>query len=488
MEARSVWELLARTAEARPHHLAVHAPEGMSTYAEWVRAIEATAAGFVAQGIVPGSSVVLHLNHGAAYARCMLALWRIDAIAVPAHASLRADQLSHVIEDAKAGFLISRRAPDSLPEPLVVIDPDAEGHAAGLSPSQRSGADVATVLYTSGSTGRPKGILVSHDNLVAGSRIVCAYLGLAADDRILSVLPFNFDYGLNQLLDACRVGATLLFARSPMPGHVAETLRAGGATVLAGVPPLFAQLASARSPALRTAVPRLRRITSSGGSFPSALIERYREAWPHVDIHVMYGLSEAFRSTHLPPSELSRRPGSMGRAIPETELFVVDAQGKLLGPGEEGELVHAGPTVALGYLDRPSETARRFRPHPLRPDETAVYSGDLVRMDEEGYFYFVGRSDKMIKTSGFRVSPEEVEEIILGTGLVDEAVVHGVPDEMLGQAIEAFVVPKDDTTDEANLQRAIGRKAPAHLRPKRIRFLNDLPRTASGKVDRKAVV
>lgn len=482
-----MYELLRRGVERHPERTAIAEPKGEHTYGALGREVDAFAGALVDAGLRPGDPVVIYLAHGSDFARALLAVWRADAVAVPAHKSFVASQLDHLLSDSGAKMVIAAGLPKGMAvEPGVVVAPDGRSETSIPLPS-RAHRDLAAIMYTSGSTGRPKGILISHDNLVAGSRIVSTYLELTAEDRLLNVLPYCFDYGLNQLLDALRLGATTAFAKSTMPAHVVQALKETRATVLAGVPPLWVQLASERSPAFETELPDLRMITCSGGVFGPSLIEQYQAGWPNVAIHIMYGLSEAFRSTHLPPEQLTQRPRSMGHAIPETEILVVDEAGRPVEPGVEGELVHAGPTVSLGYLDRPEAQAERFKPHPLRPDEVAVYSGDRVVMDEEGYLYFRGRMDAMIKTSGFRVSPEEVEDLVRSTGLVEEVVARGIPDEALGQAIEIFVIPKEAGLAEGDLLSQVRRIAPPHLRPKQVSFRDDFPKTASGKIDRKRI-
>src|SRR5256885_3696457 len=259
---------------------------------------------------------------------------------------------------------------------------------------------------------------------------------------------------------------------------------------MAAVPILWIQLIQRLSPMRSLSLPHLRYITNSGGVFPVELVKQYRAHFPHTRIFLMYGLSEAFRSTYLPPEEIDRRPGSMGRAIPETEILIVDAEDRECAPGQPGELVHAGPTVALGYWNRPEATAAVYRPHPLRPGsgERVVYSGDLVRRDEEGFLYFVGRRDQQIKSHGFRVSPEEVEEALQRSGLVAEAVAQGVPDEVAGQAIVAHVVPRapESFTPDALLAFCAD-TMPRYMVPRRIEVHAAFPRTSSGKLDRKAV-
>ena len=226
---------------------------------------------------------------------------------------------------------------------------------------------------------------------------------------------------------------------------------------------------------------------------PQDVLAALRKMLPTTNVFLMYGLTEAFRSTYLPPSELDRRPTSMGKAIPDTEIILVDSDGRRCGPGETGELVHRGPTVSMGYWGQPELTAERLRPNPFVPrelgnDEKVCYSGDLVRMDEDGFLYFVGRRDNMIKSSGFRISPTEVEEVLFQSGRVQMAAVIGVPDAVLGQTITAFVVPAEgNSLDEEALRSHCAEKMPPYMTPKVFEILERMPRTSSGKVDYPAL-
>ena len=273
---------------------------------------------------------------------------------------------------------------------------------------------MAAILYTSGSTGKPKGVVLSHRNMLAGAHSVAEYLDNRPDDRLLAVLPFSFDYGLSQLTTAFVAGARAVLMDYLLPRDVVQRVAREGITGLAAVPPMWVQLATLEWPA--AAVDSLRYITNSGGAMPRATLAALRRALPKTNAFLMYGLTEAFRSTYLPPAEIDRRPDSIGKAIPNAEILVVREDGTPCAPGEPGELVHRGALVGMGYWNDPAKTAERFRPAPgqypgLPIPELAVWSGDTVRMDEDGFLYFIGRKDDMIKTSGYRVSPTEIEEV-----------------------------------------------------------------------------
>jgi len=353
--------------------------------------------------------------------------------------------------------------------------------------------DLAAILYTSGSTGKPKGVMLSHANVMAGSSIVSTYLGINEGDRILAILPFSFDAGLNQLMTAFQQGGTLVLMTFVFAREIVQMLLKKQITGLAGVPTLWSLLAQPNSTLPKQPLPDLRYITNTGGAMPQTVLATLRKELHTTKIFLMYGLTEAFRSTYLPPEELDRRPTSMGKAIPNTDILVVNEQGLPCKPGEIGELVHRGPTVSMGYWGQPELTAHVLRPHPFLPPEVGgaervCYSGDLVKMDEDGFLYFVGRRDTLIKSSGYRISPTEVEEVLFQSGVVRQAAVIGIPDEVLGQTIKAFIVCKNgDGIDTNALLGFCAEKMPRHMMPKMVEVLDELPKTSSGKVDYPAL-
>jgi amino acid adenylation domain-containing protein len=457
------------------------------TYAELAARARRFAARLQRHRLEPGDRVAIFLDKTLASVVALYGTWLAGGVAVPINEGLRSRQVEHIVRHSGSRLFVSES------RRLSRIDAGATGDATvlavGKDPDQervfvpqRGGREPAVILYTSGSTGRPKGILISHENLLAGARIVARYLEIRSDERILSVLPFSFDYGLNQLLTAVATGATLVLQRSHFPADIYRSLERHAITGMAGVPPLWIQLLA--GPLTQQAFPHLRYLTNSGGVFPSDLVTHVRRVLPDTRLYLMYGLSEAFRSTYLPPEELERRPGSMGRAIPETEIYVLDEDGRDCAPGVVGELVHRGPTVALGYWRDPEATAAVFRD---RAGECVVYSGDLVRRDEDGFLYFVGRRDQLIKCHGYRVSPDEVEETIFASGVVSEVIVHGVPDPVSGQAIVAHVVPRTAAFSEDELLGYCRREMPSYMVPRAVHTHAALPRTASGKLDRKAI-
>jgi acyl-CoA synthetase (AMP-forming)/AMP-acid ligase II len=298
---------------------------------------------------------------------------------------------------------------------------------------------------------------------------------------------------MNQLMTAFEKGGTLVLINFTFAREIVQALLKERITGLAGVHTLWSLLAQTSSTLAKQLFPDLRYITNTGGAMPQSVLKILRTALPTTKVFLMYGLTEAFRSTYLPPEELDRRPTSMGKAIPDTEILVLNEEGRPCKPGEPGELVHRGPTVSLGYWNRPEETARVLRPNPLLPPEMGdcekvCFSGDVVKMDGDGFLYFVGRRDTMIKSSGFRISPTEVEEVLFQSGKLRGAAVIGIPDEVLGQTVKAFVVPRDgEHLDSEILQAACAEKMPRYMVPKVIEVVAELPKTSSGKVDYPAL-
>lgn len=331
--------------------------------------------------------------------------------------------------------------------------------------------------------------MLSHSNVIAGSSIVSTYLEITSAERILAVLPFSFDAGMNQLMTAFHKGGTIVLINFVFARDIVKVLLKERITGLAGVPTLWSLLAQPNSTLQKQPLPDLRYITNTGGAMPQTVLAALRKALPTTKVFLMYGLTEAFRSTYLPPSEIDRRPTSIGKAIPDTEILVINENGHLCKPGEIGELVHRGPTVSMGYWGRPEDTAKALRPNPLLPPELGdcervCYSGDLVKTDEEGFLHYVGRRDTMIKSSGFRISPTEVEEVLFQSGQLRQAAVIGIPDEALGQTIKAFVVARDGSTLSTEALLAwCGEKMPRYMVPKTVELLDELPKTTSGKVD-----
>jgi acyl-CoA ligase (AMP-forming) (exosortase A-associated) len=484
-------------------------------YAGLAAAVRAAAGALLGAGIGRGERVAVYLEKRIENVAAMFGAALAGAVFVPVNPLLKPEQVAYILADCNVRVLVTsserlaQLAPvlAGCPDLRCVLSTGTPGSAAVLDGVRLCGwdaaqagpddavlrarraidADVAAILYTSGSTGRPKGVVLSHRNMVAGAYSVAEYLALTPADRVLSVLPLSFDYGLSQLTTAFLAGATAvlinhLFARDIVKAVLEERI-----TGLAAVPPLWIQLAALAWPSGCT----LRYLTNSGGAMPVETVHALRAALPQAQLFLMYGLTEAFRSTYLPPSELERRPDSMGKAIPNAQVMVVRPDGTPCAPDEPGELVHRGALVSLGYWNDPVKTAERFRPAPgqnpgLTIVEMAVWSGDTVRMDAEGYLYFVGRSDDMIKVSGYRISPTEVEEAVHATGLVLEAAAFGVPHPALGQAVVLLALPREPGLSPATLLKECQRRMPAYMVPAHVELRTEsFPRNPNGKFDRK---
>jgi acyl-CoA ligase (AMP-forming) (exosortase A-associated) len=424
-----------------------------------------------------------------------LAAARAGLVHVPINPLLKRAQVAHILADSGASLLIatpSRLASLEKGDCPLFCAAVAEGEVLEayralqpLGPSRADPDELAAILYTSGSTGRPKGVMLSHANLWLGATSVATYLGLTPNDRALAVLPLSFDYGQNQLLSTWYAGASVVPLDYLTPRDVVKAIGRHGVTTLAAVPPLWVQLAELDWPADTAAT--LRRLTNSGGALTADLVRRLRGLFPEARLFAMYGLTEAFRSTFLDPALIDRHPTAMGTAIPHAEILVIGDNGEVTGDGEEGELIHCGPLVAQGYWQDPARTAERFKPAPAasRYGGIAVWSGDRVRRDGDGLLYFAGRRDAMIKSAGNRISPQEIEEAALGTGLVAEAVALGIADPRLGQAVHLVVRAAPGISDaEVELPRKLMQQLPNFMQPKHIHWRQAMPISANGKIDR----
>jgi acyl-CoA ligase (AMP-forming) (exosortase A-associated) len=513
-------DLVELTAAARPGAPALTSGDTTLTYGELSGLAGAAAGGLARSGLRRGERVVVALDKRVETVAAVLATSLAGGVFVPANPLLRPHQLLHVLDDCAPRVLVT--SPDRLRalraelascksvETVVVVggpavaEPgdrfavlgwdelgDAGGPPPGGAVDGGVDGDVAAIFYTSGSTGRPKGVVLSHRNLIVGATSVASYLDNNDDDRILAVLPLSFDAGFSQLTTAFHAGAHVVLVNYLLAGDVVTLCARHRITGLTAVPPLWIQLVERDWPPEATA--HLRYFANTGGRMPRATLDRLRAIFPAARPYLMYGLTEAFRSTYLDPDQVDVRPDSIGRAIPNAEILVVRPDGRACGPGEEGELVHRGPLVALGYWNDAERTAERFRPPPGRPDELttpelAVWSGDIVTRDEEGYLYFVGRRDDMIKTSGYRVSPTEIEEVVYETGLVRDVVALGVPDDRLGQRIELVVTaPEGTAADPQALLARLRTRLPGYMVPRAVHTRATMPRSPNGKFDRAAL-
>lgn len=496
MAVFTVGDLLADRAAVRGTAPAVEHADRCVNYRQLDGLADRFAVLLAERGVRRGDRVAILLPRSTEALACFFGVMRLGAVAVFVNEQLKRRQVGHILRHSGActvvtnnrlsGVLDTANQERALVLGATVPEP---GTGTAIASARPIGRDLAALIYTSGSTGHPKGVMVTHDNLLAGARIVAGYLGLTEADRVLSVLPWSFDAGLNQPLATLWAGGTLVVSSSTFAPDICRTLRSTRITGLAGVPPMWEGLVNRPSPFLRMELPDLRYVTNTGGVLRPESLRRIREAHPRTDFFLMYGLTEAFRSTYLPPELVDERLGSMGMAIPDTEIMLLHESGRLCLPGEVGELVHRGPTVALGYWDDPAATARVFRPHPFpvpgAVTEHVVYSGDYVRADEDGFLTYVGRRDEQFKSRGFRVNPTEIEAELLASGLLAEALVF--PEFTDGHAdVIAAVVPADESFDLAVLEAHCREALPGYQQPARIDVVASLPRTSSGKLDRAA--
>jgi acyl-CoA ligase (AMP-forming) (exosortase A-associated) len=506
-------DILANAATSRAEAPALTFKDSTLIYKELWQHVVGFAAGLDRIGVKRGDRVAVYLDKSVEAVVAIFGISAAGGVFVPINPLLLAKQVSYIIADCGIRVLITsverfELLRDQLNRNTSVENVVIVGAVPATSPESRYtistwtsfrvdsavlpdrkliDVDMAAIFYTSGSTGKPKGVVLTHRNLVAGAESVSSYLRNNAADVILAVLPLSFDAGFSQLTTGFAVGAHVVLMNYLLPGQVVQLCAKHGITGLTCVPPLWLQLADQAWPA--DATQRVRYIANTGGRMPKPTLEKLRNIFPNATPYLMYGLTEAFRSTYLDPAEIDRRPGSIGKAIPNAEVLVVRPDGSLADPGEEGELVHRGALVAMGYWNDPERTAERFRPAPhtdgAPPTEIAVWSGDFVLRDEEGFLYFLGRRDEMIKTSGYRLSPTEIEDAAYDTGLVREAVALGVADERIGQRIVLVASPVDERGfNEAILLEDLKKQLPRYMVPHLVLLRRSLPRSPNGKFDR----
>ena len=510
--------LLFDQAVLHPDRTALVYKQEELSYRDFAAHARKFAAGYSHMQLPKGSRVGVYLTKQTETVCSFLGTLYAGGCMVPINPVLKADQVHHIMCDCDVSILITSLARlnqladiiEKCPQltKIVLVDFNQEkikhysfgeiiaswdefcsqesfAHSPNIIES-----DLAAIFYTSGSTGKPKGVVLTHHNMRVGAESVAQYQCNTEHDRILAALPFSFDYGFSQLTTALVAGAAVVLLDYLLPKDVIKALDKYRITGLAGVPPLWMQITKLTWPS--SVQENLRYITNSGGAMPQTTLSKLQERLPKTDIYLMYGLTEAFRSTYLPPDQVNIRPTSMGKAIPNAEIFVINSEGKQCEPDEVGELVHRGPLVGQGYWNDPKKTAERYKPLPASlcdgrtVTELAVWSGDSVKKDAEGFLYFVSRTDEMIKTSGYRVSPTEVEEAMLKLDYISEAVAMGVPHAELGQAIIVAATSNADAAHSAdNASTDLKKYLPPYMLPQKIVILDQLPRNANGKFDRK---
>ena len=507
MLGRSIPEFLCDIVERRPDKTAMVSAERSATFAQLYEEALATAECLRGIGVEPGDRVGICMEKTLDQVSVILGVLCANAVVVPILPRLKQSNIRHIIENSGMMALVtdSERMGEVVEfgdlTQLIIGHGQLEQDWPNLPYMRRFirpqmffdriSNDNAAIIYSSGSTGRPKGILISHRNLADGADIVALYLGTNEDDRIACVLSFNFDYGLNQIWQTLRQGATLYLHNLALPNDLFALLAVEQITALPVMPVIITKMFDKR---LKLATGQrdfssLRYVCSTGGRLSDDMLRDLKTTFPDAKIYSMFGLTEAFRSTYLDPSKIDSHPTSIGKAIPDNQVFVLDENGDECPPNVVGELVHRGATVTKGYWRDPESTAKVFRSHPRFPGETLVFSGDKVRKDEEGYLYFVARGDEMIKTKGFRVSPTEVEvEVVRHPEIVD-AVAFAVPNIAIGEDVAcAYTTVTRQPISEQILKQYLKANLPSHMVPAYLIHFDSFPITGNaGKLDRKSI-
>ncbi len=502
-------DFLASSAKRLPDKVALVAGATRMTYAQIAKDSDALARSLESLGVERGDRVVIFADNTAETVVAFWAVLKANAVVVVVNPLTKADKLAYMLNDCRAKVLISdghltnvfadAAAKSTHLAAVVIAGAIDQGRVANLprvtpwatslatageGPPRRRNIDVdlASIIYTSGSTGEPKGVMLTHRNMITAATSISTYLENVEDDVILGVLPLAFDYGLYQMIMSVRMGARLVLERSfTFVAQVLKKVVDEKVTGFPGVPTIFATLAGLKS--LRDYdFSNIRYVTNTAAALPVKHITMLKEIFPKAKIFSMYGLTECKRCTYLPPADLDRKPTSVGIAIPNTEMWIVDENDKKVGPNVVGQLVIRGATVMKGYWEKPEETAARLKPGPL-PGEQVLYTGDFCKMDDEGYLTFVGRMDDIIKSRGEKVAPKEVEGALVSIPGVKEAAVIGVPDDIFGHAVKAFVVLEEGVTlDEKQVIRECQSRLENFMVPKYVVFKDDLPKTATGKI------
>lgn len=485
------------------------------TYDQLEARSNALAQHLVAAGVARGNRVMIFADNTVETVISFWAVLKANAVVCLVNPLTKPDKLNYLLDDSRPTAMITEaRLYATFSEPVrhcatlrrTIISGAIEGvdltaipHAVRWNtavPDQRSAPpartcidiDLASIMYTSGSTGEPKGVMLTHRNMLTACRSIVSYLKLRENEVILNVLPLAFDYGLYQMIMSVCVGACLILERSfAFPAQILQRIAEEKVTGFPGVPTIFARLLEFDT-LKGYDLSSIRFVTNTGAALPVKHLLLLQDIFSGARIYSMYGLTECKRCTFLPPEDLERKPSSVGIAIPNTEMWIVDENDERVGPDVIGQLVIRGATVMAGYWRKPDATARKLRPGPL-PGEQVLYTGDYCRMDDEGYLYFVSRSDEIIKSRGEKVAPKEVESVLMDIPGVREAAVIGVPDELLGEAVKAFVVVQQGTTfDEKQLQIECRKRLEAFMVPKHIVMVSGLPRTDTGKVNKRDLV
>lgn len=511
---RLLHDIVIRSAEGSPDKTALVIEGKPYTYAQLLDAARRLAAALQRRGLARGDRVAIYMDNTWPCVLSIFAVLMAGGVFFVVNPQTKADKLEFILNDSGARMLLtdahlagvfvpvladvsglsSVLCSGTLPSlsetparPIEAFDDVIRAEAGGPRPAGVIPSDLAALVYTSGSTGNPKGVMQTHQAMVFTLGSLTEYLRLGEDDRILNVLPMAFDYGLYQLLMAVALGATLVLERSfTYPAQVFHRMVEHGVTVFPGVPTIYSMLLSAhaRKP---LSFPSVTRVTNTAAALPSSFHGKLQEIFPTALIYKMYGLTECKRVSYLEPELIHDKPDSVGKAIPGTEIYLLSPEGEPVAPGEHGILYVRGPHVMVGYWKRPEQSEHMLKPGRL-PGERVLCTHDWFRMDDEGFLYFVGRSDDIIKTRGEKVSPVEVENVLHGIDGIREAAVIGIPDPLLGQAIRAYVVLEDGTIlNEKEIMKICLSRLENFMVPKEVVILPELPKTATGKISKKGL-
>jgi amino acid adenylation domain-containing protein len=491
-----VERFLEDSANARPAKTAIVSGTRRITYQELEHDSNRLAHALRSAGVGRYDRVAICLDNSIDAAIAVFATLKAGGVFVVIHPSTKSSKLARMLNDCRAAVVVADEvrfcqlsvASANLPHLKTMLCTSAwRAVLAGQPDAPPTNAnidiDLAALIYTSGSTGAPKGVMITHRSMVAAADSVIEYLQNTPDDIILNVLPLSFGYGLYQLLMAVKIGGTLVLEpHFAYPHRMLEIAARESVTGFPIIPTISAILL--QMDLSKYSLPSLRYITSAAAALPVEHVRRLRASFPHVQIFSMYGLTECKRVSYLPPGELDARPTSVGRAIPNEEVYIVDETGREVSPNVIGELVVRGSHVMSGYWDRPEETSQALRPGRF-PGERVLYTGDLFRKDNEGYLYFVARKDDIIKTRGQKVSPREIEEVLTSIDGIAEAAVGGVPDPVLHQAIKAVVTLRAGAPlNETDILRRCSQQLDDYMMPKIVEIRPQLPKTPNGKIDK----
>lgn len=506
-------DALLASAERLPDKPALVVAGEPRTFGELCDASLRLAAALQRRGLRRGDRVAIFMDNSWPCAVAIHGVLLAGGVFLVVNAQTKSDKLAYILDDSDARFLLTSAHLARTFQPAVAAArtvagvivsggaPRAAGGAAGedfdavlaasepsISPPGTIPLDLAALIYTSGSTGQPKGVMMTHQSMVFTNGSLIEYLRLSEDDRILDVLPLAFDYGLYQLLMAVQLGATLVLERSFVyPAEVLQRMAEQRVSVFPGVPTIFATLLSMHK-RQTLCFPDVTRVTNTAAALPPDFVRGLRAIFPNALVYRMYGLTECKRALYLEPELLDAKPTSVGKAIPGTEAFVLSEDGRPVLPGEVGVLHVRGPHVMLGYWKQPELSREMLRDGPL-PGERILCTHDRFRTDEDGFLYFVGRSDDIIKTRGEKVSPIEVENVLHGIPGIREAAVLGVPDEVLGQAVRAYVALDEGAAlSEKEIQRICLARLENFMVPREVVFLRELPKTPTGKIRKQSLL